>query len=194
MGTTGVLMDLVAIQLQEKRMFYFVSLFEGVGAPTALLRFMNFLDCMFTSQNKFLDWKDWQYYTILATEIVKGTNPLCSNLKENFNNKRHGDMKLDSDFELPKKRQKKSTGKQIPSMLYPVSKGSPLPYKVRKVKTTHMLRMEIMLTKFPLQHQFLRQQKTFYHLVMCACARNFMSYQQKGLQGHLRVPFISNYQ
>lgn len=99
-------------------------------------------------------------------------------------------MKLDSDFELPKKRQKKSTGKQIPSMLYPVSKGSPPPYKVRKVKTTHMLRMEIMLTKFPLQHQFLRQQKTFYHLVMCACARNLMSCQQKGLQGHLRVPFV----
>jgi len=103
-------------------------------------------------------------------------------------------MKLDPDFELPKKRQKKSTGKQIPSMLYPVSKGSPPPYKVRKVKATHMLRMEIMLTKFPLQHQFLSQQKTFYHLVMCACARNLMSCQWKGLQGHLRVPFISNYQ
>ena len=42
----------VAIQLQEKKMVYFVSLFDGVGAPTALLRFMN---CMFTSQNKFLD-------------------------------------------------------------------------------------------------------------------------------------------
>ena len=137
----------VVIQLKERRMFYFVSLFDGVGAPTAFLRFMN---CMFTSQNKFLDWKDWQYYTILATEIVKGTSPLCSNLKENVNNKKHGDTKSDYDFELPEKWQKKGTGKQIPSMLYPVSEGSPPPYKVRKVKTTHMLRMEIMLAKFPL--------------------------------------------
>lgn len=135
MGTTA------AIQLQEKRMVYFVSLFDGVGAPTAFLRF--------TSQNKFLDWKDWQYYTILATEIVKGTSPLCSNLKENVNNKKHGDTKSDYDFELPKKWQKKGTGKQIPSMLYTVSEGSPPPYKVRNLKTTHMLRMEIMLAKFP---------------------------------------------
>jgi len=73
-----------AIQLREKRTVYFVSSFDGADAPTAFLRFMN---CMFTIQNKFLDWKDRQYYTILATEIIKGTNPLCSNLKENFNNK-----------------------------------------------------------------------------------------------------------
>ena len=59
-------------------------------------------------------------------------------------------MKSEYDFELPKKWQKKGTGKQIPSMLYPVSEGSPPPYKVRNVKTTHMLRMEIMLAKFPL--------------------------------------------
>ena len=94
MGTTA------AIQLREKRTVYFVSLFDGADAPTAFLRFMN---CMFTIQNKFLDWKDWQYYTILATEIVKGTSLLCSNLKENVNNKKHGDTKSDYDFELPKK-------------------------------------------------------------------------------------------
>lgn len=68
----------VATQLWEKRTVYFVSLFDGADAPTAFLRF--------TIQTKFLDWKDWQYYTILATEIVKGTSSLCSNHsgKKNF--------------------------------------------------------------------------------------------------------------
>ena len=65
---------LVAIDSKERRMIYLDSLFNGVGAQTAFTRFAYFLECVFVSQSKVLDWKEWQYYIIPSTEIEQQTN------------------------------------------------------------------------------------------------------------------------
>ena len=51
------------------RMVYLDSLYNGVGALTAFTRFTNFLERVFVSQSKVIDWKEWQYYVIPSTEI-----------------------------------------------------------------------------------------------------------------------------
>ena len=60
---------LVVIEMKQKRMVYLDSLYNGVGALTAFTRFTNFLECVFVSQSKVIDWKEWQYYVIPSTEI-----------------------------------------------------------------------------------------------------------------------------
>ena len=60
---------LVVIEMKQKRMVYLDSLHNGVDALTAFTRFTNFLECVFVSQSKVIDWKEWQYYVIPSTEI-----------------------------------------------------------------------------------------------------------------------------
>ena len=49
---------LVVIEMKQKRMVYLDSLYNGVGALTAFTRFTNFLECVFVSQSKLIDWKE----------------------------------------------------------------------------------------------------------------------------------------
>jgi len=65
---------LVVIEMKQKRMVYLDSLYNGVGALTAFTRFTNFLECVFVSQSKVIDWKEWQYYVIPSTEIEQQSN------------------------------------------------------------------------------------------------------------------------
>ena len=48
---------LVVIEMKQKRMtIYLDFLCNGVGALTAFTRFTNFLECVFVSQSKVIDW------------------------------------------------------------------------------------------------------------------------------------------
>ena len=46
----------VVSEMKQKRMVYLDSLYNGVGALTAFTRFTNFLERVFVSQSKVIDW------------------------------------------------------------------------------------------------------------------------------------------